>query len=293
LIKLKYYFYIVFALLIWSTYSLILKLIHINPVIFTFLTTISGWIFITAYVTRKKISLGVSFKTFMSLVLLTAFFLVNSITFFYAYQLTSISNAIFSHYLAPVFVALSAPFLLKEPVEKVTVFSLSLSVIGMLLIFFPKGFSHLSMSYQDILGIALGVVSAVCYALLIVLIKILLTKIDYYVVMSYQGFITFIIFLMLLPFLNTHIHFHFKYLPFILLIGFTHSFFAPIMYLEGIKRVKAQIAGLLGYSEVVGSIVIGIIFFNEIPLPLSFIGGFLIVFAGGMTIYYDKNRLNS
>ncbi len=286
--KSKSYFFIVFSLLIWSTYGLILKKIQVNPVVFTFLTAISGCFFITFLVRKKNISIKVPVKTFILLFLITVLFLSNSITFFYAYRLTTIPNAIFSHYLAPVFVAVVAPILLKEKIEPFTIAALVISLAGTAFIFFPEGFKF-AMSGKDFAGISLGVVSAVCYALLIVLIKHLISNISYFVVIFYQGAITFIIFLLLFPLLKSHLNFSFKYFGYIFFIGFTHSFLAPVMYLEGLKGVKAQVAGLLGYFEIIGSILIGMIFLKEIPQLLTILGGIMIIFAGGAVIYNEKH----
>ena len=286
--KAKYFCYIIFALLIWSSYGLILKKIEINPVLFTFLTTISGWFFVLIYIKFKHINIKTDSNSYFLLFLLTVLFLVNSFTFFYAYKLTSIPNAVFSHYMAPVFVAVAAPLIIKERLEFSTLLALSVSLIGMTLIFIPRGLNF-SIHSNDIIGILLGLISAICYALLIVIVKHLLKNLNYYVVMFYQGGITFIIFLILLPFFYSKINIEHEYIKYIVLIGVTHSFLSPILYLEGLKRVKAQVAGLLGYSEILGSILLGIIFLNEIPPFLTFAGGILIIAAGGYVIYNEKN----
>jgi drug/metabolite transporter (DMT)-like permease len=283
----KNYFLIICSLLIWSSYSVILKKTVINPVVFTFLTTSIGWIFILAYIKLKKIKISLANKKKFYIFFITILFLINSITFFYAYQLTSIPNAVFSHYLAPVFVSLLAPVLIKEKIEKITLFALFMAIIGMGFIFFPSGF-EIILSKNDLLGISLGIISAFCYGLLIIMAKYLIKDMAYILLMFYQGLFTIMFGAISLPFLLKELHLNVNIIVLMIVVAFTHSFFAPILYLEGLKKVKAQYAGLLGYIEILGSLILGFIFFNEIPLLTTFIGGALIIISGGIVIIHGK-----
>ncbi len=283
----KHYFFIVLSLLIWSSYSIILKKININPVVFSFLTTSIGWIFIFMFIKFKKIPLKISNRKKIFILFITVLFLINSITFFYAYQLTSVSNAIFSHYLAPVFVSVLAPFFIKERIERITIYSLIIAMIGTYFIFFPSGFK-IVLSNKDLLGIFLGIVSALCYGMLIIAAKYLIKELPYILLMFYQGLFTFFFALISLPFLKDLYNLNLYSSMIVLFVGFTHSFIAPILYLKGLHNVKAQFAGLLGYTEILGSIMLGIIFLGEIPSLATLLGGLLIVFSGGIVITHGK-----
>ena len=260
---------------------------NINPVVFSFLTTITGWGFISGYLKFKNIPFKIPYKKKLFILIITILFLINSITFFYAYQLTSVSNAIFSHYLAPVFVSFLAPFFIKEKIEKITIYSLIIATIGAYFIFFPSGFK-IALSNKDLLGIFLGIVSALCYGLLIIAAKYLIKDLPFTVLMFYQGFFTFLFALISFPFLKNLYNLNLYSTITILLVGFTHSFIAPMLYLKGLYNVKAQFAGLLGYTEILGSILLGIVFLKEFPSLTTLIGGLLIVFSGGIVITYGK-----
>ena len=286
-----HYLFIISSLLIWSSYSFVLRTVNISPIFFTFITASIGWCFLSFFLFLKKYSLKVVKRDFYLLICITFFFLVNSITFFYAYKLTSISNAIFSHYLAPVFVSLLAPLIIGEKIERFTIIALIISIAGMILIFYSNG-SLFALTRKDIAGIFFGTISAICYAFLVVIVKEMMVRINFFIVMFYQGLFTFLIFLFILPFSYTSLVMETKTLAIMFIVGFTHSFLAPIIYLEGLKQVKAQIAGVLGYFEVLGSLLIGIIFFGEFPMTNTLIGGFLIIIAGGIAIFYENNRFN-
>jgi len=284
-----YYFYVIFALLIWSTYSFIIKSLKINPLTLTFVSVFFGTIYLLIYLLIKKVDLKISIKYGFSILILTILFLTNSISFFYAYQFTTIENAIFSHYLAPVFVAVLAPLFLKEKIDYKTIIALILSIIGMILIFFP--FGNFILYKKDFIGILLGVFSAICYAILIIVVKFLTTKINMLLIIFYQGVITSIIFFLYLLF-KSNIHLDGYNIYIMIIVGFTHNFLAPIIYLKGLKKIPAQHAGLLGYFEVLGALLIGYLIMNENIILKTLIGGLLIVISGVIVIYFHSNNKN-
>ena len=78
--------------------------------------------------------------------------IANNITYFYALRHTSISNAVFTHYTAPVLVAVLAPFLIAERLQRVTLISLPVAVAGMALIILSSG--GLDLNSQHLPGIS-------------------------------------------------------------------------------------------------------------------------------------------
>ncbi len=285
---LKNFIYIILSFFIWSTYGIILNKFNINPIAFTLMTTSIGFVLLSLYICKIKLNLSLDKKLLPVISLTTLLFLTNATTFFYAYQLTSISNAIFSHYLAPIFVFIFSIIILREKLEVITCISLLLAILGLIFIFFPN--KNISIHQRDIYGISLGLISAICYGLSVVIAKSVIIKINYLVFMFYQGLFTFILFLLFL-FLKTNLfYFNINSIFILIIIGITHSFVAPIMYLKALEKIKAQFAGLLGYTEVVGSILLGIFFLKEIPSLSTLIGGILIVFSGGLVIFYGSNN---
>ncbi len=283
----KSYFYIIISMVIWSSYSIILKKVDLDPVIFTFTTNILGGVFIYLYGRTKNISFKISNKNKLMIFFTAIFILINSISFFYAYKLTSVSNAVFSHYLAPIFVSIAAPILIKERVEYKTLISLILAIMGMYFIFFQNSHSF-NISRNDLLGILLGTLSAVCYALVIIIVKHLIKSSNYIVMIIYQDLSMLFISLLASPIIFSDFDFSLNILIVTLLVAFTHCFIAPLFYLKGLESIKAQYAGLLGYTEVLSSILLGIIFLKEIPNMAVFVGGLLIVISGGILIVSAK-----
>jgi drug/metabolite transporter (DMT)-like permease len=91
--------------------------------------------------------------------------------FFAAYQRTTVAVAVLTHYLTPVFVAVSAPLLLGERMRMRTITAVVISFAGLVLLLEPW---RADLRARDVVGAALGAGSAVFYASQVILNKRLL-----------------------------------------------------------------------------------------------------------------------
>lgn len=208
-------------------------------------------------------------------------FVANNFFYFTAFKLTTIANTILTHYSAPIFVAFLAPLLLKEKLEKITFVSLIISFFGLALI----ASEGIKLSSGNFAGILFGTASGLAYAFSIITYKYLLNKFSVYTLIFYQSLIGTLI---LAPFVAPQISLS---LPFHWLIFFALLFgiLATFLHFQGIKKVKAQHAGILGYTEPVFGATYAFLFFSESPTPATLIGGVLIV-LGGYLIFRKHNK---
>jgi drug/metabolite transporter (DMT)-like permease len=172
----------------------------------------------------------------LAIVLLGFSFVANNLCYFKAFKLTTISNAILTHYTAPVFVAILAPIFLRERLEKITLLSLLVSFFGLVLI----ALEGLSFSRENFLGILFGVFSGIAYAFSILIYKYLLRNLSVYTLIFYQSLIGTII---LTPFVFSQISFSLPF-HFLLVFALIFGILATFLHFQGIKRVKAQEAGI-------------------------------------------------
>lgn len=86
---------------------------------------------------------------------------LNTVLFFGAYQRTSVAIAVLTHYLAPIFVALAAPFVLDERMRVRTLVAVAVSFGGLVLLLEPWSESFTA---ADLVGALFGAGSAVFYA---------------------------------------------------------------------------------------------------------------------------------
>ena len=116
------------------------------------------------------------------------------------------------------------------------------------------------------------------YAILIILGRSLAQRFATLVITVFQNLVVVLI---LLPFIKDvplHIFGYF------LLLGLVHSTVAPILYIRGLRDVKASKAAILGYLEPVAAMIFAWIAFQEMPRVMSLIGGVLILYSGYLTI---------
>ncbi|MDP7179669.1 MAG: DMT family transporter [Candidatus Woesearchaeota archaeon] len=276
---------IVMAMVLFATIGIFVRHIDMpNPVIIFFTSLFASIVLLTYFAIKGRlkglVDVGHKKTLFVSGILVSFTILL----YFMAYSNTTLANAVLTHYTAPIFAALLAPFYLKEKLSKVTIFALAISFAGLIVITSDS----LSFGSPDLLGIVYGVFSGLFYGLLILVDKKLLKDIDSKVVLVYQVVIpTFFMapFLFIFDFSLTAFN-----LSLILVYVFALIITGTLLYFAGLKHVKAQDAGIISYIEPVTVFIFGFLFFNEIPSIRTYIGGALILYSGYLIIKTESER---
>jgi drug/metabolite transporter (DMT)-like permease len=266
--------YIILAIFIWSSLGIIVRMAdtHLTYIIFfpSLIAFITQTIILLSTNERKKIPMA---RRIPYLFLLGPVFLLNSLFFYYSFTHTTIANAVMTHYTAPIFVAVLSPILIRESIDRVIVISIIISTAGLLLML--KGFS---LSEQHIKGITAGVLSGLTYAAIIIIGRTLAQEFSPLIITVFQNLAVVVL---LLPFI--------KGIPmeiagYFVILGLIHSTLAPLLYIRGLKEVRANKAAILGYLEPVGAMLFAMIIFEEVPRTMSLFGGILILYSGYLTI---------
>ncbi|HSH70069.1 MAG TPA: DMT family transporter, partial [Deferrisomatales bacterium] len=195
----------------------------------------------------------------------------------------TVANAVLTHYTAPVFVALLAPLTLGERRLPFTPVALLLSVVGLGLLL-PG--VNLEVGDRHLQGLALGVGSGVAYAALVLLARHYSLRVAALPLIFVQNLVIAVALLPLgvrlgLPDNAT--------LGTLTLLGVVHATVGGVLYLSGIRRVRAQAAAILGYLEPLGAVLLAAWFLGEQPGGLALVGGALILAAGALVVW-DENR---
>ena len=208
-------------------------------------------------------------------------FIANTMLFYFAFRNTSIANAVLTHYTAPVFVAILAPLLLKEPVHKTTWTAILLSSIGLWFIL-GWGSSGTEGHYGDNehLGIIAGALSGLAYAFLILIMRKIASLYASLLITFVQNGI---VALVLLPFAFS-IEVPSDAVPYLIFMGVVHSTIAPLLYVQGFRSVRAGDAAILGYFEPLGAILLAFAVYHEVPGMIALLGGGLILLSGYMVV---------
>ncbi|ASS74850.1 hypothetical protein CIG75_07575 [Tumebacillus algifaecis] len=196
---------------------------------------------------------------------------LNWIFFFQAVTLTSMANAVLSYYVAPVLVMLLAPLLLKEKLEKRTLFYVGLAFLGTL-IMNPLGDD---VGGDHLLGILSGLAAAFFYAMVTISGKKVTGMQAHTLVLWQTGAAT----LVLLPYLlwQGMVLPPTSSIAVMVAIGVVHTALALTLYFIGLSRVKVQHVGVLGYLDPVSAILFAYLVFAEAPSMGTWIGGTLIL----------------
>lgn len=198
---------------------------------------------------------------------------LNNALFISAIKLTTIANAVLTHYLAPVFVVLFGIFLIKEKTSRRSVSALVLSLTGLAVILWPN---EMSFTNQHFLGLMLGTLSAVFFALEILFKKMLVRHHRADAVVAVYLLISV---LLLAPAISLGRIPSIDSLSLVLLVisGTVVSGLGITLFTSALRVVKAQHAGVISYLEPLGAIVLGIGVIGELPTVAILLGGALIL----------------
>jgi drug/metabolite transporter (DMT)-like permease len=194
---------------------------------------------------------------------------------FQSMKMIPIGNAVLLNYTAPIFVALLSPILLEERLERSTILALILSMVGILLISSSQG---LRIRGLDLLGLIIGVMSGLFYAVFIVFSKRALTNLPSYSVALYS-YLTSSAFLAP-SLIKVEISLDSGFWFLLLFLGVFNTAFATTLYFKGLRLIKAQEAAVLTYLEALSAVAFGYLLLAQQPALSTIVGGLLILSAG-------------
>jgi len=275
---------ILLAVVLWSSSGIIIKYsgMPVSVLIFFSCLISSSSLGLFMVLRKQKISLQ-GIRPFQTLLALGPISLINTFSFYFAYQNTSVANAVLTHYTAPIFVALIAPLFLKErPSVKIAI-AVAAATAGLWIMLGASADQFVGLFFagdRNAVGIMAGLLSGFAYGVLIIILRLLAPSYDPVVMTFFQNTI---IALMLLPFIRLPENFASAWWAFAVM-GTVHSIAAPVLYFRGMKEVTAYTASILGYLEPVCVIILGMIFLNEAVGISTLAGGLMILFSGYLTL---------
>ena len=201
------------------------------------------------------------------------------LTYFISILNASVSVAVLLLHTAPVYVTVFPPWLLKEKPTKKGIIALVLSIAGILLIVDPGKLDFQAYS----VGIFAGIAAGIAYAFQIMTSKYLSTTYSGYT-QAFWGFI--IAMLILFPVSSVPLNIVFTNINYLLLLAIFPTILAVSLYFNGLKKVKAQSASILGLIEPVSAVILAVLILDEQISALQIFGGVLIL-AGAALVTRD------
>jgi drug/metabolite transporter (DMT)-like permease len=273
------YFYVAAAAVIWGSNGVIVNLVPYDAYTVAFFRVVFASLTLlpVVFLTQKRevMSAARHWKIMLSLGCLLA---LGWALLFHSMKLIAIANAVLLNYTAPIFVALLAPLVLKEKLEKSTLLALAVSVAGIAVISYQQNLRISDPGGFELLGIILGLLAGLAYAGFVIVSKKALSSFSSLVVAFYSYSVASIC---LLPFvIGTDFSPDLAPWMLLLVLGILNTAFAVTLYLKGLGMIKAQKAVILTYLEPASAVVFGFLFLAQPPTPLMLVGGFLILVAG-------------
>ncbi len=269
-------------MIIFGTIGIFVKYIPLSSSAIALCRASIGFVFLLLFmcVKKSKISLSAISKNLKFLIPAGVFLGINWILLFEAYKYTTVATATLCYYLAPTFIILAAPFVLREKLTAKKIICAAISLVGMV---FVSGVLKAGFKMQELSGVALAVAAAVLYAAIVLLNK-KSTEISSFDLTAFQLFMSSIV---LLPYVLLTGGFGTEKLDvsviiLILVIGIIHTGVAYMLCFGSIKKVKAQTAALFSYIDPVLAVILSAVLLKEGINVLTIIGAILILGASAV-----------
>ena len=276
----------IFALLLFGSNGIVASLIHLSSYEIVLLRTLIGSLLLIAifFIAREKLTFY-KYKTQSIFLAVSGIAMGTSWIFLYeAYDEIGVSLASLAYYCGPVIVMMLSPFLFGEKLTKIKVCSFITVLVGIFLVngtAFENGVS--------IWGLACGLLSAVCYSLMVMFNKKAkdITGLENAMLQLFVAFLTVAIFVGIKQGYRMEIDTQ-SIIP-ILVLGLLNTGIGCYFYFSSIGKLPVQTVAICGYLEPLSAVVFSVIFLKETMLPIQIIGAVLII-GGAMLGEYRKRQ---
>lgn len=268
---LKQLFELVLATLFISTSGALGKFIDMPPPVTVWWRAFLATIFIYVFIRFKKISLRIDSKRDLVTFILGALFMgIHWITYFYALKFSNVALGMLSLFTYPVITALLEPLFFKVKLNSIHILLGVVVLIGIYILA-----PDFDLKSAQVKGVLLGVISALFYALRLLLLKKYTDKYHGSMLMFYQISILSVVLLPVLFTMDTSgIQTQFTA---VLLLALLTTTIGHTLFLQSLKYFSVSTASIISSIQPIFGIIIAYIFLNEIPTWNTFWGGALIL----------------
>lgn len=198
---------------------------------------------------------------------------LNVLTFFAAMRYTTVAIAVLSHYVAPILVALAAPYVdrVQSPGARPAA---ALALGGLVLVMEPwRG-----VGAGALVGAALGVASAFCYMGNVFIVRRLAERVGPARAMSYHSGLAALV---MLPFaVSGFATVSWFDLGLVSAGAATIGAMSGVVFIVGLGRIGSARAAVLTFAEPLVAVAVGVLVWDEPLRPLAIAGGAFVLVAG-------------
>ena len=268
---------IIFAMVTFGTIGIFVRNIELPSTVIALARGIIGTLFLllVVFAKGKGLDKGAIKRNLTILGISGACIGFNWILLFEAYRYTTVATATLAYYMAPIFVIMASPFVLKERLTAIKGLCVAMALTGMVLV---SGVVQSGMDGVDFTGILCGVGAASLYATVILLNKFIKNVSAYDMTIMQLGLAA----LVLLPYTMVTENFcalspDTNSLLLLAVVGVIHTGFTYAMYFSSIQNLKAQTVAIFSYIDPIVAIILSAVLLNESMDIYSIIGAVLVL----------------
>lgn len=269
--RFKPHFLIYTAMLCVSTSGALGRYVTTAPPLTIWYRALIGFLFLVLIIKLSGRSLRLKQKSDFGFILLSSVLMgAHWVTYFFSLKYSNVAIGMLSLFSYPVITTFLEPVFLKTKLNKVhVIFGIILMVgVGFLI-------PEYDIANNITMGVILGLISAICYALRNVLLKWRGAAYDGMVMMTLQ---TFIISLLLLPVALTYSHEQVSsnWMGLVAL-GILTTAIGHSLFISSFKYFSISKVSIISSMQPLFGITLAILFLNEVPDGRTFIGGMIII----------------
>lgn len=279
----------IFAMMIFGTLGIFIRYIPLPSTVIAEARGILATLFLLVVVLLRHSSISKEAvkKNFKFLFLSGAAIGINWILLFEAYRYTTVSTATLSYYMAPVFVILASPFVVKEKLTAMKFLCALAAFGGMVLISGVLTEPGEGVTFK---GIGFGLGAAAFYASVMLLNQFLRDISAYDMTITQLGLAS----LVLLPYtLVTEDFSSMTFAPLtvvlLLTVSIVHTGITYTLYFGSMHHLHAQTAALFSYIDPIVAIILSACWLAE-PLGLSGIAGAILILGSTVLSSFCKKN---
>jgi drug/metabolite transporter (DMT)-like permease len=222
---------------------------------------------------------------------LVGFVVALELVFYYAsIRLANVTVGVSLEYMAPVWVALLAPWVLRTRRQGIDLVAVAIAVGGMALLVLPG--LTLGEDSVSIPGIIFGLLAGLMFATAMMLIKSMGTGVrgSTFALFFCLGSVVLLTPLAVWEALTADYRLTSMDVWIVVVGGLIYTALCFSLFTDGIRFVRVEHAGIIGYLEPVTSPLWAFLLIGERPPWTTYAGGALIVAAGVLVIVFGKGE---
>lgn len=267
-----------FSMTVFGTIGIFVRSIELPSSFVAMTRGFLGVLFLLAFklVRRQKVSLSDVKSNIWLLFASGAAIGVNWILLFESYNYTSVATATLCYYLAPIFVTVASPFVLKEKLSAKKLCCVLCALFGM--IFVSGVFENGGVKAGELKGILLGTGAAAFYAAVMLLNKKLhgIADTDRTIMQLLFASLTVTPYVLLTENVASF-EYGTKTVLLLLTVGIIHTGFSYTLFFGSVGRLPAQTTALFSYIDPVVAILLSALLLKEKLVLFDIIGAVMIL----------------